>query len=329
MEGLERLAAALGVELGRAARADRADRPRHDGCDQRAARAQGRARRPADHRGSPRRSRDAGRPEGRPLRPPPAAAGAAGAAPPPPGRARAAARRRPGRDAVGRGLAGLRRSPSWRRRGRGGGDLLPPCLSRWPPRAGDGGGGAHGLPEAYLSLSSEVFPQIKEYERVCTTVVNAYVGPALERYLGRLAMRLIEAGYRGPGADHPVPRRGGDARGRRAPRRRRRALRPRRRGRRQPPCRAPGRPPRPDPLRHGGHQHRHLAGGGRRGPDRLRPPARRPAGRAAGARHRQHRGRRRLDRAGRCRRRAARRAGERRRRAWARLLWPGRHARRR
>ena len=41
-------------------------------------------------------------------------------------------------------------------------------------------------------------PQIKEYERVCTTVVNAYVGPALERYLGRLATRLMEAGYRGP-----------------------------------------------------------------------------------------------------------------------------------
>jgi N-methylhydantoinase A len=54
------------------------------------------------------------------------------------------------------------------------------------------------LPSAYVSLSSAVFPQIKEYERVCTTVVNAYVGPALGRYLGRLEARLIEAGYRGP-----------------------------------------------------------------------------------------------------------------------------------
>jgi len=35
------------------------------------------------------------------------------------------------------------------------------------------------LPAAYVSLSSEVLPQIKEYERVCTTVVNAYVGPVL------------------------------------------------------------------------------------------------------------------------------------------------------
>jgi N-methylhydantoinase A len=54
------------------------------------------------------------------------------------------------------------------------------------------------MPPAYVSLSSAVFPQIKEYERVCTTVVNAYVGPALERYLGRLETRLVEVGYAGP-----------------------------------------------------------------------------------------------------------------------------------
>jgi N-methylhydantoinase A len=54
------------------------------------------------------------------------------------------------------------------------------------------------LPDAYVSLSCEVFPQIKEYERVCTTVVNAYVGPALQRYLTRLATRLWEEGFTGP-----------------------------------------------------------------------------------------------------------------------------------
>ena len=54
------------------------------------------------------------------------------------------------------------------------------------------------LPGVYVSLSSEVLPQIKEYERVCTTVVNAYVGPALSRYLSRLAERLAGAGYAGP-----------------------------------------------------------------------------------------------------------------------------------
>jgi N-methylhydantoinase A len=53
------------------------------------------------------------------------------------------------------------------------------------------------LPKAYISLSSEVLPQIKEYERVCTTVVNAYVGPTLSGYLSRLAQRLELAGYQG------------------------------------------------------------------------------------------------------------------------------------
>src|SRR5436190_4281032 len=57
---------------------------------------------------------------------------------------------------------------------------------------------AHALPEAYVSLSSEVLPQIKEFERVSTTLVNAYVGPVLSRYLARLESRLAEAGYRGP-----------------------------------------------------------------------------------------------------------------------------------
>ncbi|PYM52637.1 MAG: 5-oxoprolinase [Candidatus Rokuibacteriota bacterium] len=56
---------------------------------------------------------------------------------------------------------------------------------------------ARRLPQAYVSLSSEVLPQIKEYERVWTTVVNAYVGPALARYLERLAAELRARGYRG------------------------------------------------------------------------------------------------------------------------------------
>jgi N-methylhydantoinase A len=56
---------------------------------------------------------------------------------------------------------------------------------------------ARRLPRAYVSLSSVVLPQIKEYERIWTTVVNAYVGPALARYLGSLAARLRTHGYRG------------------------------------------------------------------------------------------------------------------------------------
>ena len=54
------------------------------------------------------------------------------------------------------------------------------------------------LPAAYVALSSEVLPQIKEFERVSTTIINAYVGPGLSRYLTRLEERLGAAGYRGP-----------------------------------------------------------------------------------------------------------------------------------
>ena len=54
------------------------------------------------------------------------------------------------------------------------------------------------LPDTYIALSSSVLPQIKEYDRLCTTVVNAYVGPALDRYLTRLETRLKEARYSGP-----------------------------------------------------------------------------------------------------------------------------------
>src|ERR1700732_3582486 len=57
---------------------------------------------------------------------------------------------------------------------------------------------SRALPDVYVSLSSEVLPQIKEFERVSTTIVNAYVGPVLSRYLTRLEARLGEAGYRGP-----------------------------------------------------------------------------------------------------------------------------------
>ena len=54
------------------------------------------------------------------------------------------------------------------------------------------------LRDVYVCRSSEVLPQIKEYDRVCTTIVNAYVGPVLERYLTRLATRLRDADFAGP-----------------------------------------------------------------------------------------------------------------------------------
>ena len=57
---------------------------------------------------------------------------------------------------------------------------------------------ATALPDAYVCLSSEVLPQIKEYQRVSTTAVNAYVGPLIRGYLQGLVARLGESGYSGP-----------------------------------------------------------------------------------------------------------------------------------
>jgi N-methylhydantoinase A len=53
------------------------------------------------------------------------------------------------------------------------------------------------LPGVYVSRSSDVLPQIKEYERVSTTIVNAYVGPLVHLYLNNLERRLAEAGFSG------------------------------------------------------------------------------------------------------------------------------------
>ncbi len=54
------------------------------------------------------------------------------------------------------------------------------------------------LPGAFVTISSDVFPQIKEYERVSTTIVNAYVGPKVSNYLRHLDERLKGAGFKGP-----------------------------------------------------------------------------------------------------------------------------------
>ncbi len=54
------------------------------------------------------------------------------------------------------------------------------------------------LPGAYLSLSCEVLPEIQEFERTSTTVVNAYVGPLIGRYLETLRSSLFALGVRAP-----------------------------------------------------------------------------------------------------------------------------------
>lgn len=50
------------------------------------------------------------------------------------------------------------------------------------------------LPEAAISLSCEVSPQMREYERFNTVVANAYIKPLMASYLGRLEARLQDEG---------------------------------------------------------------------------------------------------------------------------------------
>jgi len=45
---------------------------------------------------------------------------------------------------------------------------------------------AERFPGIYITLSSEISPEYGEYERTSTTVVNAYIGPPVKRYLSRL-----------------------------------------------------------------------------------------------------------------------------------------------
>ncbi len=53
------------------------------------------------------------------------------------------------------------------------------------------------LPGAFVSVSTEVVPAIRLYDRVSTTALNAYVGPVLRRYLESLTRKLADLHYRG------------------------------------------------------------------------------------------------------------------------------------
>jgi N-methylhydantoinase A/oxoprolinase/acetone carboxylase beta subunit len=52
------------------------------------------------------------------------------------------------------------------------------------------------FPEAFLSVSSEVLPQYREYERFSTVCLNAYIGPRVSRYVRRLEDELRRLGVR-------------------------------------------------------------------------------------------------------------------------------------
>ncbi|WP_051539564.1 hydantoinase/oxoprolinase family protein [Sulfitobacter sp. 20_GPM-1509m] len=53
---------------------------------------------------------------------------------------------------------------------------------------------AERLPDVAVSISSEVSPQMREYERFNTVVANAYIKPLMASYLGRLESRLHDEG---------------------------------------------------------------------------------------------------------------------------------------
>ena len=52
------------------------------------------------------------------------------------------------------------------------------------------------LPDIPVSLSHEILPEFKEYERMSTTTINAYVAPVMERYLRRLEKSIAEVGLK-------------------------------------------------------------------------------------------------------------------------------------
>jgi N-methylhydantoinase A len=53
-------------------------------------------------------------------------------------------------------------------------------------------------PDLPISISSEVLPEIKEYERTSSTVINAYLTPIVGRYLARLGSDLVARGVAAP-----------------------------------------------------------------------------------------------------------------------------------
>lgn len=55
---------------------------------------------------------------------------------------------------------------------------------------------AEELPDAFVSVSHEVLPEFREYERMSTVVTNSFIGPVMSRYLAGLRTRLSESGLR-------------------------------------------------------------------------------------------------------------------------------------
>ena len=52
--------------------------------------------------------------------------------------------------------------------------------------------------DIYITCSADILPEIREYERASTTVVNAYIGPVIAKYLGSLGGQLRDIGIDAP-----------------------------------------------------------------------------------------------------------------------------------
>jgi N-methylhydantoinase A len=146
------------------------------------------------------------------------------------------------------------------------------------------------LPGVFCAASHEVLPEFREYERLSTTVANAYLGPAMARYIQAFRRRVRELGIRSvPYINHR------DRRGRPGPREDRAVRAERRRGRgrvaRRAARRAVG-----GHVRHGRHQHRRVLRAGRHADLRLRARDRGGADPDPGSGHPHDRGRRRQHR---------------------------------
>ena len=186
---------------------------------------------------------------------------------------------------------------------------------------------AEELPGCNVSLSSEILPQIREYYRLSTTVINAYLQPILARYIANLDRRLTGCRRRDAAEiHHAVERRHVDLRRGGAHRRDHGAVRAGRRRHRRRLCRRDDRHRQHHHLRHGRHLLRRGADQGRRADLHQPRQDRRPRHRRADDGHQHGERRRRHHRQGRPLRRARSRPAKRRRGAGPGLLRPRRRS---
>ena len=173
------------------------------------------------------------------------------------------------------------------------------------------------LPGVFVSPSHEVVPEYREFERLTTTVLNAFIGPLLDRYLEVLEGCPPARERRGAALHHGVERRGHAARPRAPDPGPDRALGARGRGDGGGRGSEGGGLRRGHHLRHGGDEHRCVPRPRRRAPGHRRQPHREHAPQGPAGGHEHGRGGRRERRVG-----LARRADPRRGRG-ARARTPG------